>query len=96
MTTTKERIKKKPKGSKVSFEFYAPESKKVQVAGTFNDWKPASLKKGNDGKWRLALDLAPGRYEYRYFVDGTWQNDQRQCECVPNEFGTWNCILEVK
>ena len=88
--------KSKTANKKINFEYFAPESKKVEVVGSFNDWKPVSLKKGNEGKWAVSIDLKPGRYEYRFFVDGTWQNDQRQCECVPNNFGTWNCVIEVK
>lgn len=90
-------LKTKP-STKTEFEFYAPEAQKVSVAGTFNDWKEekAPLKKDATGKWRLSLSLVPGRYEYRYLVDGVWQNDQRQCECVPNAFGSWNCVVEVK
>ena len=96
MTPTKEKVKKSSKGSKTTFEFYAPESKEVQVVGTFNDWNPVSLKKGDAGKWGISIDLKPGRYEYRFYVDGTWQNEQKQCECIPNTFGSWNCILEVR
>ena len=85
-------------GEKIELEFFAPEAKKVQIAGDFNNWNPekAPLKKASDGKWRIALQLKPGRYEYRYFVDGNWQNDQRSVECVPNVFGTWNCVVKVQ
>ncbi|MBI4367945.1 MAG: isoamylase early set domain-containing protein [Candidatus Omnitrophica bacterium] len=79
------------------FEFYAPLAQKVAVAGTFNDWDIAQylLKKGAEGRWSLKIELKPGRYEYRYLVDGSWQNDQRPAVCVPNAFGTWNCVIEV-
>lgn len=95
-STIEKTVKRNAGGRKVDFEYFAPESKEVQVAGTFNDWKPAQLKKNNEGKWTGTLDLNPGRYEYRYLVDGAWQNDQRPVECVPNNFGTWNCVAEVK
>ena len=80
------------------FEFYAPEAKKVAIAGGFNNWSPENspLKKEANGKWRTALKLKPGRYEYRFWVDGNWENDQRSTECVPNAFGTWNCVIEVR
>lgn len=85
------------KQKKVSFEFFAPGARKVSVAGTFNGWDPAEtpLRKDGKGKWRVSFLLPPGRYEYRFWVDGTWQNDQRPVHCVPNAFGTWNCILIV-
>jgi 1,4-alpha-glucan branching enzyme len=81
----------------VLFEFYAPGVESVQLAGCFNDWKPdrCSLKKESGGWWRLTLKLKPGRYEYRYWVDDAWENDQRPVICVPNPYGSWNCVVEV-
>ncbi len=81
----------------VSFEFYAPLAKEVSLAGTFNNWDASrhSLKKDAAGNWRLSIKLKPGRYEYRYMVDGDWENDQRPVACIPNSFGTWNCVVEV-
>jgi hypothetical protein len=38
--------------------------------------------------------LPPGTYEYRYVVDGEWQNDT-EMEQIPNEFGEKNCLLTV-
>lgn len=96
MKTTAKAMKKNERKIKVDFEYFSPESESIQVAGTFNDWQLMPLEKNSNGKWNLSVNLKPGRYEYRYFVDGLWQNDQRQCECVPNAFGTWNCVLEVK
>ena len=79
------------------FEFYAPSAEDVRVVGSFNNWNPSGhvLRKDPNGRWRLVIKLKPGRYEYRYKVDGNWQNDQRPVACVPNAFGTWNCVVEV-
>ncbi|HOW58178.1 MAG TPA: glycogen-binding domain-containing protein [Candidatus Omnitrophota bacterium] len=82
----------------IEFKFYAPLSKKVGVGGTFNGWKAEKnpLKKDENGNWKAAVKLAPGRYEYRYCVDGDWQSAQEPVECVPNAFGSWNCVVEVR
>ncbi len=99
MVTNIFRTAPKPKlGRKIEFEFYAPQTKKVELAAAFNDWNASEspLKKDRDGKWRITVNLPPGRYEYRFLVDGDWQNDQRPVECIPNAFGTWNCVLEVQ
>ena len=79
------------------FEFYAPMAQEVRLAGSFNDWDVSKhrLRKSSDGRWHLTLKLKPGRYEYRYLVDGNWENDQRPVACVPNAFGTWNCVVEI-
>lgn len=68
----------------------------VRLAGTFNDWDPDSrlLKKNRSGVWSTWMMLAPGKYEYRYLVDGEWYNDPDVGHC-PNEFGGENCILTV-
>lgn len=96
-TQAKTQAATKP-GKAVSFEFYAPLAQSVSIAGTFNQWNSSKnpLKKTNDGKWQGSVQLKPGRYEYRFFVDGHWENDQRPVKCVPNTFGTWNCILEIE
>ena len=84
--------------SKIEFEFFAPQAKNVELGGSFNSWKSSQhpLKKDRSGKWKATLELKSGRYEYRFLVDGNWQNDQRPVECIPNAFGTWNCVIEVR
>lgn len=96
LSTVSERVKIKP-GKKVEFEFFAPSAVKVAVVGTFNQWncEKALMKNDGTGRWKTTLVLPTGRYEYRYSVDGIWQNDQRPVECIPNAFGSWNCVIEV-
>jgi len=79
------------------FKFHAPEAKKVELGGCFNKWKADKnpLKKDATGNWTTSLKLKPGRYEYRYLVDGVWQNAQDSGFCVPNGLGSWNCVVEV-
>lgn len=93
----KSQPKKRLKEKKVFFEYYSPMANGVHLAGTFNDWSltVCPLKKDKTGKWKVELNLVPGRYEYRYLVDGVWENDQRPVECVPNAFGSWNCVVTV-
>ena len=82
---------------KITFRFFAPLSLKVEIAGTFNDWDSSkgSLKKDAHGHWSGAFELKPGRYEYRFVVDGNWENDQDNREIVPNYLGTFNNVLIV-
>jgi len=80
------------------FKFFAPQAKRVSLAGSFNNWDVTSLsaKKDSRGHWAVKVGLKPGRHEYKFFVDGSWVNDPRCKSCVPNSFGTQNCIIEVK
>ncbi len=93
--TTKPKTKTLTK--KVPFEFLAPEAKKVYLAGDFNNWDSSAnpMKKDKKGTWTATLTLKPGRYEYRFLVDGNWENDPSCCDCVPNEFGSENCVKIV-
>jgi 1,4-alpha-glucan branching enzyme len=83
---------------KVPFEFLAPEAQEVYLAGGFNDWdiNANPMKKDKKGLWKTSLSLEPGRYEYRFLVDGNWENDPSCCDCVPNEFGSENCVRIVE
>ena len=82
---------------KVQFEFPASEAQEVYLAGDFNNWDASAnpMKKDKKGIWKISLSLKPGRYEYRFLVDGNWVNDPACCDCVPNEFGSQNCVRIV-
>ena len=80
------------------FKLYAPQAKKVSLAGSFNSWdtKVLKAKKDSRGSWEVKVSLKPGKHEYKFFVDGSWLNDPRCTSCVVNSFGTQNCIVEVR
>jgi 1,4-alpha-glucan branching enzyme len=52
----------------------APGARAVYLEGTFNGWKPQAtpMRQNGHGEWQVALDLPPGRYEYKFVVDGQW------------------------
>lgn len=72
------------------------EAQHVFLAGTFNNWNPEDVPMGrlDDGTWSVALALAPGKYEYKFVVDGVWWAPLGE-GCVTNPFGTLNCTIEV-
>jgi hypothetical protein len=39
--------------------------------------------------------LEPGRYEYKFVMDGKWIHDSRAGENVANASGSLNSVLEV-
>jgi len=82
----------------VRFVTLYPRAKTVQIAGDFNNWQPqkTALLPVKDGKWELALELAPGKYRYRMVVDGQWQQDPYNEKVEANPYGEYNSILEVK
>ena len=71
----------------------------VYISGDFNDWQPTSLRMigyPEAGLWEKRLVLPPGRYEYKFLVDGTWLHDPEAAENVPNIFGSLNSVVLVK
>jgi 1,4-alpha-glucan branching enzyme len=91
-------------GGAVHFFCHASDAQGVAVAGTFNEWQPDAtpMTRVGDGGWETSLPLSPGRYEYKFVVDGQWvcepgcEHEYRGCpKCVSNEFGTMNRVLEV-
>ena len=82
---------------KANFILIAPEAKKVSLAGNFNGWDVNAhpLKKNSKGTWQTKLELTPGKYEYRFLVDGKWENDPNCNSLSPNPFGGENCILTL-
>jgi 1,4-alpha-glucan branching enzyme len=72
--------------------------KKVSVVGDFNSWDAAARRMTRypkDGTYRARVSLAPGRYEYKFVVDGEWYADAGADEVVPNPYGTTNSVLVV-
>lgn len=86
--------RKTPK-KKAVFTLNAPAAKQVQIAGDFTGWQqsPVELKQLKDGSWKTTISLEPGRYEYRFIVDGDWQDDPGCKVHSPNSFGSENCVL---
>lgn len=80
-------------------------ARKIILTGCFNDWNPEALPmtKASDGQWSVDLNLPPGRYEYKFVVDGIsccephLKNGHRDGEqCAPDGFGELNRILLVR
>jgi 5'-AMP-activated protein kinase regulatory beta subunit len=79
----------------VVLELCAPAAKSVQVAGTFNDWRPEAnpMVHTGSGEWEARLMLRAGQYEYRFVVDGVWQEDPEATRSAPNPYGGVNSVL---
>ena len=82
---------------KVTLRLKAMEAKEVNVAGDFNKWDSVvhPMSKDDEGRWKTTLRLPPGRYEFKFMVDGQWRECSENEFTVPNEFGTLNNVLVV-
>ena len=81
----------------IPFDFTFPSARQVSLAGDFNNWDPKTMpmRKGADGAWHLNVALTPGRHEYRFIVDGIWQDDPAAKEKTANAMGSKNCVKIV-
>ena len=75
---------------------FSPEepAQKVWLAGSFNDWQPVAMTKRN-GRFVRNMQISAGRYEYKFIVDGQWQIDPDNADCIRNEHGTQNSVIVV-
>ncbi|HEU6448514.1 MAG TPA: isoamylase early set domain-containing protein [Verrucomicrobiae bacterium] len=82
-----------------NMEFFleAPMARSVKLAADFTDWDRFSLDmiQAIDGVWWTIVPLLPGKYTYRFIVDGHWCDDPRNPLRVPNPFGTSNAVVDV-
>lgn len=84
---------------KVEFAALYPQAQSVMIAGDFNSWQPQNTplnKADSKGRWKVEVPLDGGLYQYRYVVDGRWQQDPYNERVTENEFGEFNSLLEVK
>ena len=78
----------------VVFTLKAPEASRVQLAGDFNGWMPQEGEmQFSNGVWRKMVSLAPGRYRYRYVVDGRWENDPMNSNVEPGTYGDPDSVI---
>ena len=91
--------KKSTTDAAVSHEFtlMAPEASEAYLVGDFNNWENGShkMRKFKSGLHKKSLKLKPGRYEYRFVVDGNWWTDPANENRCPNAFGEENSVIEI-
>ncbi len=79
---------------------YKPEGspERVNLFGQFNGWDRENLPmkdEDGDGIYNISVPLDPGRYEYKFFVDGAELIDPLNPENVPNGMGDFNSVLVI-
>jgi hypothetical protein len=57
----------------IEFTYDDPSAGSVHLAGSFNNWNMNAqpLTQGDDGVWRVVVDLEPGEHEYKFVVNGS-------------------------
>ncbi|RYD73997.1 MAG: hypothetical protein EOP53_19110 [Sphingobacteriales bacterium] len=68
----------------------------VMLAGNFTNWQQGAIpmvKNGND--WLLPVKLKPGKYTYKFIVDGEWINDPYNAIVEGDGEGNNNSVFYV-
>jgi hypothetical protein len=80
----------------ILFTVEAPNAFEVQIAGDFNNWTPEHTLMEPKGRvWRRVLQLAPGRYRYRFVIDGKWLADPLNPLFEPSQFAGDDSVVVV-
>jgi 1,4-alpha-glucan branching enzyme len=86
------------KRRRITFSFKETAADEVILMGDFNNWNPKKHPMKNDGSgtWSKTVVLSPGKYEYKFFVDGKWKKDPRNDQICSNCFGTQNSVFSLE
>jgi CubicO group peptidase (beta-lactamase class C family) len=69
----------------------------VTLAGAFNGWNHAQIYFGREGDdWVCRIDLAPGKYQYKFLVDGDWIQDPGNPVTEGDGHGNTNSVIVKK
>ena len=88
----------KIKKRRITFTLKAPEAEEVILMGDFNHWdfKKHPMKRDDHGVWKKDVIVLPGKYEYKFLVDGRWRIDPSNKNICPNCFGTLNNVIAIE
>ena len=94
-----ERLISRSRSTLVKFAIHCPEARYVYIVGDFNDWTlddKSLLDRGGNGGWQKSFTLKPGKYKYKFVVDGRWIHDPDNPKCEDNIFGSYDSILTLE
>lgn len=79
----------------IRFAIRLPEgARKASLAGDFTGWQlmPLRVRKGTAS---TAVDLPPGRYQYKLVIDGAWVTDPDNDHWAISPIGTVNSVAVI-
>ncbi len=79
----------------------------VSLRGSFNSWGEWPMEKQPDGTWSITVDLEPGEYQYKFYINGKWPQDMSTARAggpvdpnavgyINDGFGGQNAICRIK
>ena len=74
-----------------------PNANLVAVAGSFNNWNQSQiLFAKKEDRWVCRIKLEPGKYFYKFIVDGDWIEDPSNPNTEDDGNGNVNSVLMVR
>ncbi len=81
----------------IPFIYKNPIANNVTLVGSFNGWNAsANPLQVQNSVWQTSVDLKPGRYLYKFVVDGQWLSDPANPVREPDGYEGFNSILHVE
>jgi len=79
----------------------------VSLRGSFNSWDEWPMEKQPDGTWNITVDLEPGEYQYKFYINGKWPQDMSTARAegpidpnatgyINDGFGGQNAVCRIK
>lgn len=86
-----------PEPSLNRFVIYRPDVSRVEIVGSFTNWKRMPLKKISDsGYWEGKFELSKGEHRYTYIIEGNEAYaDPTVLSMEKDDFGGMNSIIRV-
>jgi 1,4-alpha-glucan branching enzyme len=92
----------------ILFRFSSPSARQVTLAGNFNNWGGTQTGRydpsidpmtdaDGDGVWSIVVPLPPGRYQYKFVIDGggRWEEDPGSFDTIDDGYGGVNSLIVV-
>jgi hypothetical protein len=80
------------------FVFKTRTAQEIYLVGDFNHWRispDSRLWQTEEGLWQKRLFLEPGRYRYKFIIDGHWVVDPSNERLESNPYGGLDSVLEI-
>ncbi|MBR8836094.1 MAG: alpha amylase C-terminal domain-containing protein [Stigonema ocellatum SAG 48.90 = DSM 106950] len=73
----------------IEFNLFAPYNKASELIGSFSNWEPIPMEKGDDGYFRTTVELEDGVYQYKFRVQSkSWFFEPDQWVEVTDPYAT--------
>lgn len=73
----------------IEFNLFAPYNKGAALIGSFSNWEPIEMEKGDDGYFRTKVELKDGEYQYKFRVQSkSWFFEEDQWVDVTDPYAT--------